>query len=47
MEENALSSTENFCESNLLLLENTSKQRIQTVFPSDTALLTPEKQSFS
>ena len=34
MEGNALSFTENLCESNLVLLENTNKQRIPTVFPS-------------
>ena len=44
MEGNALSSTENFFQSNLLLLENARKQRIQTIFPSDTAFLTPGKQ---
>ena len=41
---NALSSTENLFQSSLLLLENTRKQRIQTIFPSDTAFLTPGKQ---
>ena len=40
----ALSSTENFFQSNLLPLENTSKQRIQTIFPPDTVFLTPGKQ---
>ena len=44
MEGNALSSTKNFFQSNLLLLENTSKQRIQTIFPPDTVFLTPGKQ---
>ena len=34
MEGNALSLKENFFQSNLLLLENTNKQRIPTVFPS-------------
>ena len=38
---NALSSTENLFQSSLLLLENTRKQRIQTILPSDTAFLTP------
>ena len=43
MEGNALSSTENFFQSNLLLLENTSKQRIQTVFPSANRILNTRK----
>ena len=42
MEGNALSFTENLCESNFVLLENTNKQRIPTVFPSVNRTLKKE-----